>query len=160
MTKLRLRDGESNLLAGLLQEEERRSLRGFPGILRLPIIKQLFSANDNTIEQTDIVMLLTPRIVRTHELTARDLTPIFIGTQQNLGAVGPPPSSARSGSGRRRPPAPHRARSGSCGRRPRHRRGAPDSACSDARLRPAPAPAAPAAAPRGRAPPADRPARC
>ena len=40
-TKLRLRDGESNLLAGLLQEEERRSLRGFPGILRLPIIKQL-----------------------------------------------------------------------------------------------------------------------
>ncbi len=90
VTKLRLRDGESNLLAGLLQEEERRSLRGFPGILRLPIIKQLFSANDSTIGQTDIVMLLTPRIVRTHELTARDLTPIFIGTQQNLGLSGPP----------------------------------------------------------------------
>ena len=71
VTKLRLRDGESNLLAGLLQEEERRSLRGFPGILRLPIIRQLFSANDNTIGQTDIVMLLTPRIVRTHELTAQ-----------------------------------------------------------------------------------------
>jgi len=90
VTKLRLRDGESNLLAGLLQEEERRSLRGFPGILRLPIIRQLFSANDNTIGQTDIVMLLTPRIIRTHELTARDLTPIFIGTQQNLALSGPP----------------------------------------------------------------------
>ena len=90
VTKLRLRDGESNLLAGLLQEEERRSLRGFPGILRLPIIKQLFSANDSTIGQTDIVMLLTPRIVRTHELTARDLTPIFIGTQQNLALSSPP----------------------------------------------------------------------
>jgi type II secretory pathway component GspD/PulD (secretin) len=90
ITKLRLRDGESNLLAGLLQEEERRSLRGFPGILRLPIVRQLFSANDNTIGQTDIVMLLTPRIVRTHELTARDLTPIFIGTQQNLALSGPP----------------------------------------------------------------------
>ena len=89
-TRLRLRDGESNLLAGMLQEEERRSLRGFPGILRLPIIRQLFSANDNTIGQTDIVMLLTPRIVRTHELTARDLTPIFIGTQQNLALSGPP----------------------------------------------------------------------
>ena len=90
VTKLRLRDGESNLLAGLLQEEERKSLRGFPGILRLPIIRQLFSANDNTIGQTDIVMLLTPRIVRTHELTAGDLTPIFIGTQQNLALSGPP----------------------------------------------------------------------
>jgi type II secretory pathway component GspD/PulD (secretin) len=90
VTRLRLRDGESNLLAGLLQEGERRSLRGFPTILRLPVIKQLFSANDNTIEQTDIVMLLTPRIVRTHELTARDLTPIFIGTQQNLALTSAP----------------------------------------------------------------------
>ena len=35
-TKLRLRDGESNLLAGLLREDERRSLSGFPGLIRLP----------------------------------------------------------------------------------------------------------------------------
>jgi general secretion pathway protein D len=91
VTKLRLRDGESNLLAGLLQEDERRSLRGFPVILHLPIIKQLFSANDNTIGQTDIVMLMTPRIVRTHELSQQDVNPIFVGTQQNLGLVGPPP---------------------------------------------------------------------
>jgi type II secretory pathway component GspD/PulD (secretin) len=89
-TKLRLRDGESNLLAGLLQEQERKSLRGLPYILHLPIIKQLFSANDNQINQTDIVMLLTPRIVRTHELTARDLASIYIGTQQNLALTGPP----------------------------------------------------------------------
>jgi type II secretory pathway component GspD/PulD (secretin) len=89
-TKLRLRDGESNLLAGLLQEEERRSLRGLPGLLHLPVLRQLFSANDNSINQTDIVMLLTPRIVRTHELTARDLSSIYIGTQQNLGLTGPP----------------------------------------------------------------------
>ena len=89
-TKLRLRDGESNLLAGLLREDERRSLRGFPGVLRLPIIRQLFSANDNTITQTDIVMLLTPRIIRTHELTASDLSPIYIGTQSNMALTGPP----------------------------------------------------------------------
>ena len=90
-TKLRLRDGESNLLAGLLREDERRALRGFPGILRLPIIKQLFSSNDTSIAQTDIVMLLTPRLVRTHELTQQDISPIYIGTQQNLGLGGPPP---------------------------------------------------------------------
>jgi general secretion pathway protein D len=89
-TKLRLRDGESNLLAGLLREDERRALKGFPGIMRLPIVKQLFSNNDNLIRQTDIVMLLTPRIVRTHDLTASDLSPIYIGTQSNMALTGPP----------------------------------------------------------------------
>ena len=90
-TRLRLRDGESNLLAGLLREDERRALKGFPGILRLPIVKQLFSSNDETIRQTDIVMLLTPRIIRTHELKAADLSPIYIGTQANMALGGPPP---------------------------------------------------------------------
>jgi type II secretory pathway component GspD/PulD (secretin) len=91
-TRLRLRDGESNLLAGLLREEERRSLRGVPGLLRLPILRSLLAANDTEIRQTDIVMLLTPRIVRTQELTAQDVSPIFIGSQQSLGlGSGPPP---------------------------------------------------------------------
>jgi len=91
VTKLRLRDGESNLLAGLLREDERRSLRGFPGVLRLPVVRQLFSANDEAIRSSDIVMLLTPRIIRTHELTATDLSPIYVGTQSNMGLGGPPP---------------------------------------------------------------------
>lgn len=94
-TKLRLQDGESNLLAGLLREDERKSLKGFPSLLRLPILKQLLSANDNEVKQTDIVMLLTPRLVRTHELTQQDVSPIFIGTQQNLGLGGPPPLIAQ-----------------------------------------------------------------
>jgi hypothetical protein len=51
----------------------------------------LFAANDNQIGQTDIVMLLTPRIVRSHELSQQDVSPIYIGTQQNLGLGGPPP---------------------------------------------------------------------
>ena len=84
VTRLRLRDGESNLLAGLLREEERRSLRGFPRTLRLPVLSQLLSDNDSAVSQTDIIMLLTPRIVRTHELTQEDVSPIHIGTQQNL----------------------------------------------------------------------------
>ncbi len=89
-TKLRLRDGESNLLAGLLREDERMSLTGLPGLLRLPILKQLFSNNLKNVRQTDIVMLLTPRIIRTHELRASDLSPIYIGTQSNMTLGGPP----------------------------------------------------------------------
>ena len=90
-TALRLRDGESNLLAGLLREDERRALRGFPGLLRMPLLQQLFGNNDTQIRQTDIVMLLTPRIIRSHELTAQDLQPIYIGPQSNLSLGGGPP---------------------------------------------------------------------
>jgi len=88
--KLRLRDGESNLLAGLVQEADRRTLRGIPGILRLPVFKQLFSSNDSSTEQADVIVLLTPRIVRTHEITQRDIDPLFIGTPLNLGIGGGP----------------------------------------------------------------------
>jgi general secretion pathway protein D len=84
-TRLRLREGESNLLAGLLREQDRRQLRGIPGIMNLPVLRQLLSDNDNAVSQTDIVMLLTPRILRTHELTEENLAPIYIGTQQNIG---------------------------------------------------------------------------
>jgi general secretion pathway protein D len=88
---LRLRDGETNMLAGLIQESDRRQLRGIPGILRLPVIRQLFSANDSTIQQTDIIILLTPRIARTHELTPQDLDPIIMRTPTTLG-LGASPS--------------------------------------------------------------------
>ena len=50
-TKLRLREGESNLLAGLLREDERRSLRGFPGVLRLPILSSC--SPTTTVDQPD-----------------------------------------------------------------------------------------------------------
>ena len=90
-TRLRLREGESTLLAGLLQDDERKILQGIPGIVSIPVIRSLFAANNRTVAQTDIVMLLTPRIVRTHELTPDDIGPLFIGTQNNLGLTGPPP---------------------------------------------------------------------
>ena len=90
-TRLRLRDGESNLLAGLLREEDRTTLRGLPGMTRVPLLSKLFGDTDEEIRQTDIVMLLTPRVVRGHGLTQSDVSPIHIGTQTNFGLTGPPP---------------------------------------------------------------------
>jgi general secretion pathway protein D len=89
-TKLRLREGESTLLAGLLRDEQRKILSGFPGIMRMPVLRSLFGQTTDEINQSDIVMLLTPHIVRTHELTVEDVSAIFIGTQQNVGLGGPP----------------------------------------------------------------------
>ena len=90
-TRLRLREGESNLLAGLLRDDQRRVLQGPIGLMRVPGLRSIFGSTNDTITQTDIVMLLTPHIVRTHELTVDDLAPIYIGTQQNVGLGGPPP---------------------------------------------------------------------
>ena len=90
-TTLRLREGESNLLAGLLRDEQRKALTGFPGLMRVPILRSLFGQTNEEVTQSDIVMLLTPRIIRTHELTAEDLAPIYMGTSQNVGLGGPPP---------------------------------------------------------------------
>jgi type II secretory pathway component GspD/PulD (secretin) len=89
--RLRLRDGESNLLAGLLREDERKALSGFPGAINVPVLRQLFSSNDQTIRQTDIVMLLTPHVVRAPEITQADLQPVFLGAQNNMAVGGPPP---------------------------------------------------------------------
>jgi len=90
-TKLRLREGESTLLAGLLKDEQRKILTGFPGINKTPVLRTLFGSTNDEVNQSDIVMLLTPHIVRTHELTVEDLSSIYIGTQQNVGLGGPPP---------------------------------------------------------------------
>lgn len=90
-TTLRLREGESNLLAGLLRDDQRKILTGFPGISKVPVLRSLFGQSNDEVNQSDIVMLLTPRVVRTHELSATDLAPIFIGTQSNVGLGGPPP---------------------------------------------------------------------
>lgn len=90
-TKLRLREGESNLLAGLLQENDRRALQGIPGVMNVPGLKDILGSRNNSMDQTDIVMLLTPRIVRTHELTQDNLNPIYIGSASNVGLTGPTP---------------------------------------------------------------------
>jgi len=90
-THLRLREGEANLLAGLVQQNNSTTHSGLPGVMRIPGIKQLFSNNDISKQDTDIVMLITPHIVRGHDLTTDDVGSIYIGTQQNVGLTGPPP---------------------------------------------------------------------
>jgi general secretion pathway protein D len=107
-TRLRLRDGESNLLAGLIAQRDSATVRGIPGAIYVPFLREVFSANDTSSDQTEIIMLLTPHIVRTQELTATDLSPIYIGSQQSLGVGGPPPliANPESEAGEAAPAAP------------------------------------------------------
>jgi type II secretory pathway component GspD/PulD (secretin) len=104
---MRLRDGESNLLAGLIKDEERKTQEGFPGINDIPILRSIFGNQDSVHDQSDLVMIVTPHIVRSREITTADLKPFYIGTGQNFGAgsapslISPdaPPAPATVGAG-------------------------------------------------------------
>jgi general secretion pathway protein D len=89
-TLIKLRDNETSILAGLLRDTERKSLRGFPFLSSLPIIKDLFSGNTNEIEQTDIILTLTPRIIRFPDIDETDLELLWVGTQSKPGLKPPP----------------------------------------------------------------------
>lgn len=78
---IRLRDGETNVLAGLISDEERTSLTGLPGLSSLPLIGRLFAHNKSEGTETDIVMTLTPHIIRQTTLTEEDLRSFSVGTE-------------------------------------------------------------------------------
>ena len=85
-TSIRLRDGESTLIAGLLRDEDRKAIKSFPGFTQIPFLRSLFGNSDIQNDQTDVVMVLTTHIIQGHALTPADLRPMYVGTGQNLGA--------------------------------------------------------------------------
>ena len=77
-TVIRLRDGETNMLAGLIRDDERKVVNGVPGLSDMPVIGRLFAFNRRQTQETDIVLTLTPRIIRVLELTEADLRPFRV----------------------------------------------------------------------------------
>jgi len=76
---IRLKDGETNMLAGLIRDEERTVLSGVPGLSDLPLIGRLFANNRKETLQTDIILTLTPHIVRALNVSEADLRPFRLG---------------------------------------------------------------------------------
>ena len=83
-TTIRLRDGETNLLAGLIRSDESQSDTGVPGLSEIPVLGRLFSKKRTDNQRTDVLMTLTPHIIRNAEITELDLQPIWVGTEANL----------------------------------------------------------------------------
>jgi len=85
-TSLRVRDGETNILAGLIQRDERRSNTGVPGLNEVPVISKLFGAAQDSDSRTEIVLLITPRIVRNLDVPGVGLQEFLSGTESSVGA--------------------------------------------------------------------------
>ncbi len=87
-TTLRLMEGETNLLAGLLRDDERTVYTGLPILSEIPVLKHLFGSTSQTVLQTDIVMSITPYIVRMADITEADLATVYVGTEDAISGGG------------------------------------------------------------------------
>jgi len=76
---IRLRDGETSILAGLIRDDERTTMESVPGLSDIPLIGRLFARNKSERTETDIVITLTPHIVRVLDVTENDLRPFRVG---------------------------------------------------------------------------------
>jgi len=85
---IRLKDGETNLLAGLLRDEERKSLTGIPGLMSLPLIGRLFAHEVTNLEQTDVILTVTPYVIRKSPSSAEDAKPIWVDVDQAASTSG------------------------------------------------------------------------
>jgi general secretion pathway protein D len=87
-TTLRLRDGETQVLAGLINDEDRRNATKVPGVSRLPLVGRLFSSSSDTVNKTEIVLLITPRVIRNLERPGARLEEFNSGTEFDIGRGG------------------------------------------------------------------------
>ncbi|HXK12369.1 MAG TPA: secretin N-terminal domain-containing protein [Vicinamibacteria bacterium] len=98
---IRLRDGETNMLAGLILDNERHALTGLPGIANIPLLGRLFAKNHDEGQQTDIVMTLTPHVIRRAEISEEDLRSFLVGGEVSPFVFETPPATSAA-------PAPSR----------------------------------------------------
>jgi general secretion pathway protein D len=98
---IRLKDGESSILGGLVDQETTKILNGWPGVAHIPFLKYFFSDNHRESTDTEVLIALTPHVVRMPSITADDLRTIAAGTDTNVRVyskdenTAPPPPPAQ-----------------------------------------------------------------
>jgi general secretion pathway protein D len=81
---IRLAEGETNILGGIISETETVSMTGIPGLKDVPFLKYIFGAEHKTRDQAEVIIMLTPHIVRMPDITEDDVRGIVVGSETNL----------------------------------------------------------------------------
>ena len=91
--EIRLKDGEANILGGMLEDQRTKSLSGIPGLAQIPILKYLFGQTQQDHSESEIVFAIVPHIIRGTDVNEMNQRPIDIGTANTvvLRHVTPPP---------------------------------------------------------------------
>lgn len=103
-TVLRLKDGENQILAGLINDEDRQTAQGVPLLGQLPLLGRLFGSRSDNRQKTEIVLSITPRLVRNLQRPGASLLAFAGGTEnsfrpwpRNLAPDLPPTATAGAG---------------------------------------------------------------
>ena len=82
--EIRLKEGESSILAGLITKTDTKQLNGWPGLAHVPILRHLFSDDNRSSDDDEVLMILTPHIVRMPEWTKSNLKALYAGSETNV----------------------------------------------------------------------------
>lgn len=96
-TELRLHDGETQVLAGLIDDQDRKNVSGIPGLYQLPLLGKLFSNQSDNNINTEIVLTITPHIVRPRERLSAEQAEIWVGADAKTGKVNRAPRFGKGG---------------------------------------------------------------
>jgi general secretion pathway protein D len=112
--EVRLKDGEVNILGGLIQRTDNDNLNGIPGAASVPGLKYLFSQDSKEGIDDEVLIVLTPHILRFPSITAENLRRLAAGTDSNVRVLRQAAGNARNnnrpdGTSGANPDAPHSA---------------------------------------------------
>lgn len=82
--EIRMKEGEVNILGGIMEETTTYSLSGIPGLASIPLFKYLFAEETKEVNDNEIVFILIPHIVRAQEINASNTRPIDVGTANTI----------------------------------------------------------------------------
>jgi general secretion pathway protein D len=114
-SSIRLRDGETQVFAGLIRDEDSKAISGLPGLARMPLLGRLFGVHTDGKNKTELVLFITPRVIRNLALPEASTSggaagiegsPGAAPLQMGTGSSVKVPLSADSGSGSGRATAP------------------------------------------------------
>lgn len=80
---IRLKDGEVSVLGGLMERTVTKNVNGIPGLAQLPLFRYLFSDNSNEVAEDEVLIVLTPHVLRFPSITAENLRTLAAGTDSN-----------------------------------------------------------------------------
>ncbi|MBZ5549843.1 MAG: type II and III secretion system protein [Acidobacteriia bacterium] len=108
--EIRLKDGEVNLLGGMLEDQQTKALTGIPGLAQVPILKYLFSQTNTEHRENEIVFVLVPHIIRGPDASKASGDMLDVGTANAIelrrASKPAPPAASAPGAAAQAPAAP------------------------------------------------------
>lgn len=82
--EIRLQEGEVSVLGGLVEHSQNKAVTGWPGLSRLPLLRYLFSGEDVSNSENEVLIVVTPRLVRSRDFARESLQALSVGTDTEL----------------------------------------------------------------------------